>query len=134
MLLIKAWAKLKGGYHKINKENGRPFEFVEAFSISSWKYCNIQKQAGRFLKHYSESSRFRSGKIILRAKQDDEDKLIEMNGIVPNAACYQLLALFEEMDDLSKQKRYVLAIRGTDQAKFEGEINFYRLNSQKFFI
>ena len=38
------------------------------------------------------------------------------------------------MDDQTKQKRHVLIIRGTDQAKFEGEISFYKQNSQKFFI
>ena len=63
---MKAWAKIKGGYDKAFQ--CRPFEFIETFSYSTWKYFNLAKQASKFLSRYYESGKFKHGKIVLKTK------------------------------------------------------------------
>ncbi len=41
IILVKAWAKKLSGYHKVL--SSKPFEFIEAFSNSTWKYFNLTK-------------------------------------------------------------------------------------------
>jgi hypothetical protein len=67
LILIKAWAKVRGGYHVIRQ--ARPFEFIETFSQSTWKYFNLSIEAKKFLHHYYESNKFKNGKIILKTKR-----------------------------------------------------------------
>jgi hypothetical protein len=41
LILVKAWAKKLNGYHRVL--NSEPFQFIEAFSNSTWKYYNLLK-------------------------------------------------------------------------------------------
>ena len=87
-----------------------------------------------FLKRYSQDSKYRNGKIILKTKQEDSVKgIMDINGFVSNSACYQLLALFPEIDKASKTPSYVIAIRSTDQAKYRNQVSFYNKKCQKYY-
>ena len=47
IILLKHWAKISGGYDKV--KNGKPFEFIEAYTNSNWKYENLTIEGERFL-------------------------------------------------------------------------------------
>ena len=52
-LLIKMWAKLKGGYQEIKNTN--PMDFLRTFSNSNWRYYNLTKETN-FLQRYLDST------------------------------------------------------------------------------
>ena len=90
LILLKAWAKVKKGYHNVKK--AKPFEFVETFSHNIWKYFNISKDSKKFLNYYHESGRFKHGKIILKTKKEEE---VLKKGLTAGSASYELKAIHE---------------------------------------
>jgi hypothetical protein len=66
MILVKAWAKKLSGYHKVLAS--KPFEFIEAFSHSTWKYFNLTKTEKSFLDKYLKFSMRKEAKILLKTK------------------------------------------------------------------
>ena len=48
-ILIKMWAKLKGGYQYL--DNASPMEFLKTFSNSNWRYYNLTKEHGLLLRY-----------------------------------------------------------------------------------
>lgn len=117
--MIKAWAKVNGGYHVIRRS--RPFEFIETFSQSTWKYFNLAKEAKKFLHHYYESNKFKNGKILLKTKRDEKSTKY---GLTADASSYELIAIHEERfgknENDTSGHRFILTIRSTDRAKFIG--------------
>lgn len=83
LILLKAWAKIVGGYNQVME--ARPFEFVETFSYSTWKYFNLAKESKKFLQYYYESSKFKNGKIILKTKKDE---VVVRSGLTANSSSY----------------------------------------------
>jgi hypothetical protein len=131
LILLKAYAKIKGGYHEIL--NARPFEFTETFSHNIWKYFNIEKDSKRFLKYYYDSKKFKNGKIILKTKKT---ATVIKEGLTANSASYEVIAIHEANNREEDESigRFVLTIRSTDLAKYKDEkLNFYCSSGKEYF-
>lgn len=46
IILLKFWAKKNGSYEKVKKIP--PFQFIEFFTNSNWKYFNLNKEGSEF--------------------------------------------------------------------------------------
>ena len=64
LILLKVWAKISKGYY--NVKNGKPFEFIEAFTNSNWKYFNLAREGSAFLNRYHD--KIHHGKFVLKTK------------------------------------------------------------------
>lgn len=85
IILLKMWAKKKGGYRNL-KEHSHPFEFIEYFSNSNWKYFNIAKDGINFLNAYSDKHNW--GKFVLKTKDSSS---VEASGLMKNKAGYEVV-------------------------------------------
>lgn len=65
---MKIWAKKVGGYHKIWKTN--PFDFIQHFSNSCWKYFNFTRDDGEEFFHRYDPSKLKRAKVVLKTKND----------------------------------------------------------------
>jgi len=69
LILLKFWAKKLGGYSEVKRR--RPFEFIESFTNSNWKYFNLSKENKRsFLLYYKD--KVKSGKFVLKTKNSNQ--------------------------------------------------------------
>lgn len=86
IILLKFWAKKNRSYYKIKQIP--PFQFIEFFTNSNWKYFNLNKEGLEFLNFYT--GRIPNGKFVLKTKNTDQ---VYKSGLIPNSAGYELLDL-----------------------------------------
>ena len=68
IILLKHWAKVSGGYDKV--KNGKPFEFIESYTNSNWKYFNLSIEGIKFLQTYN--GKVHLGKFVCKTKFSNE--------------------------------------------------------------
>lgn len=83
LILMKAWAKKLHGYHRIGQT--KPFEFIENFSNPTWKYFNLTKSPELFIHKYSNFSKAKNAKIILKTK---DEGILKEHGLLANSASF----------------------------------------------
>lgn len=95
LILLKFWAKrnyvlardynydqsTKGGY--IGVKNSAPFEFVNCFSNSNWKFTNLAYDFDKFVRN--NVNKVHKGHFILKTKNSSH---VRESGLIPNEACY----------------------------------------------
>jgi hypothetical protein len=103
LILLKFWAKRnyvlsrdykydlssKGGYAGV--KNSAPFEFVNCFSNSNWKFINLAIDFDKFVRN--NVNKVHKGHFILKTKNSSH---VKESGLIPNEACYELVNLVEE--------------------------------------
>ena len=103
LILLKFWAKRnyvaakdykydmasKGGY--VGVRNSAPFEFVNSFSNSNWKFVNLSIDYKTFLR--TNVDKVHKAHFILKSKNSNH---VKDSGLIPNEACYELVNLVEE--------------------------------------
>lgn len=108
--------------------DAQPFDFIESFSNSTWKYYNLNKSPEIFLERYSDFRKTKNGRIILKSK--DQESVVE-HGFVPNSAGYQLVGgAIEKKED---QHVYALAVQGTSKSTWPGDMGYLDKRSVKHF-
>ena len=124
IILMKAWAKRRGGYDKV--ERAKPAEFMQTFSNSCWKYFNLTHQDGKeFLKRYNPS-KLRKAKVVLKTKDNAEVKDM---GLLPNSCSYELVNFVENREE----EGFVMTIRGTTKNQWTGDMSFFDERVKKFY-
>ncbi len=99
LILLKLWAKrnfvqakeynlgdAKSGY--LGVKNSAPFEFVNCFSNSNWKFVNLSLDFDKFVRGHV--NRVHKGHFILKTKNSNA---VKDSGLIPNEACYELVNL-----------------------------------------
>lgn len=127
LLLIKAWAKKLKGYHKISQT--KPFEFIENFSNPTWKYFNLTKSPEQFLHKYSNFSKSKHAKIILKSK---DEGLLKEHGLLPNSASFEVVKGFTQVNPDKKEEAF-FAIRGTSKSSWPGTLSYIDKSAGKAF-
>jgi len=103
LILLKFWAKrnfvlardnnydltIYGGYAGVL--NSAPFDFVNCFSNSNWKFINLTYDFDKFVR--GNAYRVHKGHFILKTKNSN---FVSESGLIPNEACYELVNLVEE--------------------------------------
>ena len=64
IILLKFWAKKNRGYNKVKEIP--PFQFIQFFTNSNWKYYNLQREGQYFLEYYT--GKIPNGKFVLKTK------------------------------------------------------------------
>lgn len=126
LILLKAWAKKRGGYHRICQ--AKPFEFIENFSNPTWKYFNLTKSPELFIHKYSAFSKSKHAKIVLKTKDEPS---VKAHGFLQNSASFEIVKGFTQVKD-NKEEAY-LAIRGTSKSSWPGSFSFLDKNSVQAF-
>ena len=144
LILLKFWAKrnyvlckdynydpsVKGGY--IGVKNSAPFEFINCFSNSNWKFINLALDFDKFVRN--NVNKVHKGHFILKTKNSSH---VRESGLIPNEACYELVNLVEEgqarntasgiktqgtTSKVSNQKvNYIATIRSSNKTYWAGK-------------
>lgn len=121
LILLKVWAKVLNGFRNIY--SAKPFEFLRTFTYPCWRLKNIEKYdpetAWRFLSskvhgdsvQYNQSSRAVIHQELSHVKpiydlrpeetnftaiaKTKNNEQVAQCGLMPNAAAYQIVKLFE---------------------------------------
>lgn len=117
IILLKFWAKKNQSYLKIKEIP--PFQFIEFFTNSNWKYFNLNNEGIPFLAKYTGKTPY--GKFVLKTK--NTQKVFE-SGLIPNSAGYELIDLQEITGNADINKmRWVVQIRSTLINKWAGTMS-----------
>lgn len=68
LILLKAYAKHLGGYNKVLCVH--PFDFIDKFTDTNWKYFNLQRDGQDFLNVYHNKNDL--GKFIAITKNKSD--------------------------------------------------------------
>jgi hypothetical protein len=117
LIVAKVWAKLMGGYH--NLKYTRPFDFIECFTPSSWRYFNIALEGRSFLSNYSQKIG-KTCRILLKTKQEQE---VKRCGLVSGRIIYELIEFHEFTED--GKKEYNMLIKCTAPHKWTGNLSIF---------
>jgi hypothetical protein len=103
LIILKFWAKrnyvlardykydmaTRGGYAGV--KNSNPFEFINTFTSSNWKFVNLGIDCSTFLR--TNVNKVHKAHFILKSKNSNH---VKDSGLIPNEACYELVSLVEE--------------------------------------
>ena len=117
VILLKFWAKKNGGYQKVKEMP--PFQFIEFFTNSNWKYFNLPRESYEFLEKYTDKQHL--GKFVLKTKDCDE---VYRSGLIPNSAGYEIINISEVTGkEKLKDKRWNITIRSTLKNRWAGTMS-----------
>ena len=67
-----------------------PFQFIEFFTNSNWKYFNLSREGLLFLDRYTGKQQL--GKFVVKTKNSNE---VFRSGLIPNSAGYEIIDISE---------------------------------------